>query len=431
MNPQAEELNQIIQSQNSKVFELLSEKGKAIFFPKKGILGQTAAAKGKKINATIGTANEDDGSVMTLKSLEDQINISSEFAFPYAPSFGRPDLRSKWKSMIYDKNPGLNGVQVSQPVVTNALTHGLSMAAYMFIDQGDEVIVPDLFWGNYNLILSSAYGSTFKKFKFFKDQGMDLDALKNALNSGDKKKILLLNFPNNPSGYTPTVEEMKQVVQIIKECAEAGNKITVISDDAYFGLVYEEGIEMQSPFAYLADLHENVLAVKIDGATKEDYVWGFRVGFITYGIKGGTEELYTALAAKTAGAIRGNISNACNLTQSLLLKAFEGDNYVNEKKEKYDILQARYIKLKEVLTSKDYSDCFEVLPFNSGYFMCLKLADDLDGEAIRQILLEKYSTGIINMAGVIRLAFSATALSLIEELVSNIYNACKDYRNQK
>ncbi len=431
MNPQAEELNKIIQSQNPSVFELLSEKGKAIFFPKKGILGQTAAAKGKKINATIGTANEDDGSVMTLKSLEDQINISKSFAFPYAPSFGRPDLRDKWKSMIYEKNPSLEGIEISQPVISNALTHGLSMAAYMFVNSGDEVIVPDLFWGNYNLILSNAYGSTFKKFTFFKDQGMDLDAFKNVLASGSKRKILLLNFPNNPSGYTPTVEEMKQVVQIIKECAEAGNKLTIITDDAYFGLVYEDGIEMQSPFAYLANLHENVLAVKIDGATKEDYVWGFRVGFITYGIKGGTEELYTALAAKTAGAVRGNISNACNLTQSLLLKAFESENYADEKKEKYDILQERYIKLKEVLYSKDYSDCFEVLPFNSGYFMCLKLTDDLDGEAIRNILLDKYDTGIINMAGVIRLAFSATPLALIEELVSNIYSACKDYRNQK
>ena len=38
--------------------------------------------------------------------------------------------------------------------------------------------------------------------------------------------------------------------------------------------LYEEGIEKESLFTYLCDLHENVLAIKIDGATKEDYVWG-------------------------------------------------------------------------------------------------------------------------------------------------------------
>ena len=48
MNPQAEELNETIKNNNSAVYDLLSEKGKAIFFPKKGILSQAAKAKGKK-----------------------------------------------------------------------------------------------------------------------------------------------------------------------------------------------------------------------------------------------------------------------------------------------------------------------------------------------------------------------------------------------
>ena len=67
MNPQAEELNQAIKDCNESVLDLLSEKGKSIFFPKKGILAQTAEAKGKDINATIGIALEEDGSPMRLK----------------------------------------------------------------------------------------------------------------------------------------------------------------------------------------------------------------------------------------------------------------------------------------------------------------------------------------------------------------------------
>ncbi len=47
MNPQAEELNIKIKEYNPNVYSMLSNKGKEIFFPKKGILAQTADAKGK------------------------------------------------------------------------------------------------------------------------------------------------------------------------------------------------------------------------------------------------------------------------------------------------------------------------------------------------------------------------------------------------
>src|SRR5690554_76823 len=208
MNPQAEELNQIIRQKSPALYEMLSERGKAIFFPKKGILGQTAEAKGTRINATIGTAVEDDGSPMRLESLAARINLEPSLAFPYAPSFGRPDLRAKWQEMLYEKNPSLGSTPISLPVVTNALTHGISMAGYMFVDPEDEIIVPDLFWGNYNLILGNAYDGKLVKFNLFKDGRFDLDAFEAKINEGGiGKKIVLLNFPNNPAKYTPTQKE--------------------------------------------------------------------------------------------------------------------------------------------------------------------------------------------------------------------------------
>jgi aspartate/methionine/tyrosine aminotransferase len=429
MNPQAEELNKIIREKSPVTYELLSKKGKNIFFPKKGILGQTADAKGTRINATIGAAVEDNGSPMRLGSIESNIKLDPSLVFPYAPSYGRPDIRAKWKSMMYEKNPALKDKTLSMPVVTNALTHGVSMAGYLFVDEGEKVIVPDLFWGNYNLILNHAYGSEIVKYRMFKDNGLDLDAFKTKLEEGGiGKKIMILNFPNNPTGYTPTVEEQKAIVAIIKESAEKGNKIVVFSDDAYFGLVYEDGIETESIFTELCDLHENVLAVKIDGPTKEDYVWGFRVGFMTYGIKGGDAELYTALEAKTAGAVRGNISNAANISQSLLLSAFEHEDYLVQKEEKFNIMIKRYQAVKEALKEEKYSEFFTALPYNSGYFMCVQLAEGLDGEKIRKVLIEKYSIGLINLNNVLRVAFSAVAASDIKELFEGVYNACKDCR---
>jgi aspartate/methionine/tyrosine aminotransferase len=428
MNPQAQELNSTIIAKNQAIFDLLSQRGKNIFFPKKGILGQSAEAKGTRINATIGAAIEDDRTPMRLQSIDAKIDLDPSLSFSYAPSFGRPDIRKRWREMLYEKNPSLKGTVLSLPVVTNALTHGISMAGYMFVDAGQEVLVPNLFWGNYNLALINGYDAKIVTYNLFKNNGLDVDAVYDALMAGDTKKVLLLNFPNNPTGYSPTFDEMKQLVAAIIKAASNGKKIAVICDDAYFGLVFEEGIDGQSPFAYLANAHENVLAIKVDGPTKEDYVWGFRVGFITYGIKGGDEALYEALENKTAGAVRGNISNASNLSQSLLLHAFESPTYQHEKKAKFDIMKQRYDAVKEVFAKKDYSDCFTTLPYNSGYFMCVKLAEGLDGEAVRQLLIKKYSIGVISLNNLLRVAYAAVAASDIEALFDGMYAACKELK---
>lgn len=430
MNPQAEELNVIIREKSSTVYELLSERGKNIYFPKKGILGQTAEAKGTKINATIGTAVEDDGSPMRLEAIASKVGLNPNLIFPYAPSYGRPDIRASWKSMIYEKNPSLANIEISLPVVTNALTHGISMAGYMFLDEGDEILSPDLFWGNYTLTLTNAFGANIVKFNLFKNSGFDLNAFEAKLNEGKiGKKALILNFPNNPSGYTPTQAEQNAIVEIIKQAAEKGNKIVVFTDDAYFGLGYEDGIAAESIFAPLCQLHENVLAVKIDGPTKEDYVWGFRVGFMTYGIKGGDAALYGALESKTAGAIRGNISNAANISQSLLLEAFKSPEYASQKAAKYNIMKQRYDAVKEVLKDEKYKNYFTALPYNSGYFMCIKLAEGLEGEKMRKLLIEKYSIGVISLGNLLRIAFSAVAAKDIKELFEGIYNASKEFKS--
>lgn len=329
--------------------------------------------------------------------------------------------------MIYEKSPSLGKTEISLPVVTNALTHGISMAGYLFADAGDEVIVPDLFWGNYTLTLTNGCGANMVKFNLFKNGKFDLEAFEAKLNEGSPgKRILVLNFPNNPTGYTPSQKEIDGIVEVIGEAAENGNKIVCIIDDAYFGLIYEEGIAQESIFAPLANLHENVLALKLDGSTKEDYVWGFRVGFMTFAIKGGDAELYSALESKTAGAIRGNISNAANISQSLMFAAYSSPEYAAQKKMKFEIMKKRFEAVKEALKEEKYKKYFRALPYNSGYFMCVKLAEGLDSEQIRQLLINKYSIGTISLNGILRIAFSAVSASDIREMFEGIYKACEE-----
>jgi aspartate/methionine/tyrosine aminotransferase len=277
------------------------------------------------------------------------------------------------------------------------------------------------------LIFDNSYGAKVDTFELFANGGFNVADFSKKLNEIQGEKIItLLNFPNNPAGYTPLVAEIEAIVAEIKKVADKGKKVIVLIDDAYFGLVYEEGVFMESIFTKLANLSENVLAVKLDGPTKEDYVWGFRVGFISYAIKGGTAELYEALENKTAGAVRGNISNISQLSQSLLYTVYSAPTYEASKKAKYDILKSRYDALKVELAKPQYAEYFEPLPFNSGYFMCVQPKKGLVAEDIRKHLLEKYSTGVIVLGNVVRLAFSAVPKAVLPQLVENIYNACVD-----
>ena len=332
-NPLAQALNAELSANGCKVLDMLSEQGKAIFFPRKGILGQGAEAKGSEINATIGTALEDDGSPLVLDCVLKSLNLPKQ-SFLYAPSFGNPDLRKEWKKQVIIKNPTLANKNFSTPVVTCALTHAISCAGYMFLDAGDEVIIPDLYWDNYELVFENARGAKIKTFNTFKNGGFDTEALKAALEAskGDKK-VVLLNFPNNPTGYTATETEAVEIAKILTECAAKGNKVVALLDDAYFGLVYEEGVTKESLFVKLVDAHENLLAVKLDGPTKEDYVWGFRVGFMSFGFKGATEAQLKALEDKAAGTVRGNISNAPSISQKILLAAYQSPEYAQQKAE--------------------------------------------------------------------------------------------------
>jgi aspartate/methionine/tyrosine aminotransferase len=427
MDAQATSLNNIIAGQNVNVLEMLSERGKNIFFPKLGILAQSAQAKGKGINATIGEGVEDDGNSMHLPHFDSLIKIPVNNVFPYAPSFGKKDLRDKWKEFIVRKNPSLNEKIIGTPVATNGITHGLSIAGYMFADENDSVILSDLYWENYSLIFENGYGAKIQLFELFHNGRFNLDSFSKKINETENGKvIILLNFPNNPSGYTPLVSEIDPIVNEIHNLALRGKKVIVLIDDAYFGLVYEDKVFNESIFTRIADLHENVLAVKLDAPTKEDYVWGFRVGFITYGIKNGTAELYEALENKTAGAIRGNISNISHLSQSLLHTIYSHENYLADKQKKLDILKVRYTILKDTLKNPKYSEYLEPLPFNSGYFMCLRLKKGLSTEKVRAHLLTKYSTGVIALGDVIRIAFSSVPQSRIPDLLDNLYNACRD-----
>jgi aspartate/methionine/tyrosine aminotransferase len=432
MNPLAEELNRIIRDNNPNVYDMLGSLGKEMFFPK-GILTQSAEAKEKahKYNATIGIATEK-GGPMHLPCIHKFFNgLQPSDIYTYAPPAGRPDLRKAWLKKLQDENPRLRGKDVSTPVVVSAITHGLSVVGDLFIEPGDVVLIHDKYWGNYRLTFSVMRKAKIETYPTYTDQGgFNVKAMEEAIlkhGAAKGKVVVLLNFPINPTGYSPTIKEAEAVAKALASSAASGINLVVIHDDAYFGLFFENEVMKESLFGLTANLHEKILALKLCGATKEEYVWGFRTGFLTFGAKAKVPAaLYAALEKKAMGVIRGNISNSPHPSQTIVLKALESPGFGKERQEKFEIMKIRANKVKEVLANNKYDSAWAYYPFNSGYFMCLNLKI-VDAEKLRIHLLDKYGVGTISTGEKdLRVAFSCIETENIQELFDIIYGGVCD-----
>ncbi len=439
LNTLAQELNSTLSG--TCFMDLFSDMGERMFFPK-GIIAQGGEAKklGKKANATIGTT-VNDGHPVVLPQVQEMVPLlKPEESVAYAPTAGLPDLRKLWKNAIISKNPSLKDKAFSMPVVVPGLTAGISYLCDLFLSADDALLTGSPCWDNYALIAETRRNATLAQFPMFEgagylgEGGFNMKGFKEAVKAQAAKngKVrMLLNFPQNPSGYTLSVDEAKEVCAFIKEMAEQGTKLLVCCDDAYFGLRYEENIESQSLFAYLADIHENVAAVKIDGPTKEDYVWGFRCGFLTFASKGMTAEQYEALEKKLMGVIRSSVSCSNTPAQSILLKAFSSPSLEEDKKKYRDILEGRYRRARNFVESKKGDTVLIPQPFNSGYFMSFTCVG-IDAEELRVKLLHEREIGTIAIdASHLRIAFSSLDKRDIDATYEAIYTVAHEIAEKK
>ncbi|MSR86393.1 aminotransferase class I/II-fold pyridoxal phosphate-dependent enzyme [Candidatus Woesearchaeota archaeon] len=428
LHREAEDLNH--QLKGTIVERLLSPLGTRAYYPISGIPGQTGEAQGTSINATLGQAFNDDGHPLVLDCFAQQAKLPIREVFPYPPTHGIKALRELWQREIQRKNPSLDG-RISLPVATAGLAGGLTLARELFIGERDEVILYRPYWGNYNLHFQGENGRTnITELSMYKGEGLDLDSLEESLLGSGKKRIICLTFPSNPTGYTPTVSEADQLVSILKDAADRDNALCVITDDAYNGLVYKRGLLIESFFGKLAHAHPNILAVKVDGPTKECFFWGGRVGFLTYGFQAMSEEAAKALEDKTAGRVRGTISGVTTQSQYMVLHGIQDSHFQEQVENQRSILKARAQTIQRTLAQHpEWEEEFKELPFNSGYFMCTQLKK-ADPEKVRRVLREQYSTGVLSLSdpiykNLIRIALSAVPERNIPEVYDYLYQACK------
>ncbi|MEE9377926.1 MAG: aminotransferase class I/II-fold pyridoxal phosphate-dependent enzyme [Candidatus Lokiarchaeia archaeon] len=452
--------------QKTPFYNSLSEIGKRIFLPD-GIFYWSGRAKNEaELIGTLGAAygfendfiegGSTDWLPCYLREITDYSNLSVKQIIPYTSIGGLLETRKIWKDWIIKKSlysekeaSLLSRLEkyITTPVITGGVTNGIFQACSMFLNPSDYIIVPNKRWGNYDNIIYKFIGAKTQSFEFFKENEMNIDGLRSAIEKIAKiqeKIVLLLNFPNNPTGYVPKKEEASNLVEMLKDSQTTHDKpIIVLVDDAYEPYVYKDDVLDKSIFYDLHQLDENVIPIKLDGITKELLIYGGRVGFLTLGLKpswiADEEELQNLkdeIHNKLEGFIRATISNCNSFYQVLIHKLFEENGFeqiIKSREGVYKLLKKRYETINSEL-KKINNPNISIDPNSGGFFVFVNLdSNKIKAGKFADHLLKEYKVGIIpiekldeNING-IRIAYCSIDLSKIPELVKRIDLALKDF----
>jgi aspartate/methionine/tyrosine aminotransferase len=187
----------------------------------------------------------------------------------YTHNLGIPELRDALASYVTRLHRPVSGSQIA---VTSAGVNALMLASQLIVDPGSRVVEVVPLWPNLQEIPKILGAHVATVALSFSPSGwrLDLERLIDALTPGTR--ALYLNSPNNPTGWTITVEEQKA---LLAHCRRHG--IWIFADDAYERLYYGAG-GLAPSFLKLAD--ESDRLVSANTFSKNWLMTGWRLGWL-------------------------------------------------------------------------------------------------------------------------------------------------------
>lgn len=409
---EADRLNAILAARAPAVARCLSPLGRTLAFPK-GIPWQAEQAKGTQLNATIGQITDGAGRPLPLPSMAELVpGLDAGMSFLYSPQPGHMEVRRLWKARqlhVAQRSAG----RCTLPYATHGLAHGLAMAADLFVDADTTVVLPDPSWENYELVFQMRSGARLATWPFYAEGRLNLDGLAHTLAQVQGKALLVINFPSNPTGYSPTRAEADRVIEIVRQHP---HPLVVVVDDAYQGVVHDPEAVPFSLFWELAEAAdpERHVILKVDGATKELLFFPSRIGFLAAGFD--DPEAEVAWTSKLNGLVRGTVGSPPGPSQAMMLPALRDFARLDREFRAVMVeIAARRSALAGALEQVSNPRILK-LPFNAAFFALMGLDPSVDAEIVRQRLVTERSVGLVTMPGnFLRIAYcSARAADLVE-----------------
>lgn len=424
----SDDLNHVLETKLPALYRALSPFGRRAFYPL-DIPFQAGQAKATTYNGTIGIFTDGHGGAVPLPSMAEAVRLPQEDldrAFLYSPVGGIPEVRQRWRE--WQRRGIGEELPSSLPLVTIGLAHGLSIIADLFGGEGRRVVIPTPYWGNYRQNFTVRTGAKVEGSLMFRDGRFDPEMIARPLVGVEpgEPAVAIVNFPSNPGGYSPTVEERSALRDSLLAIADE-RPLVVICDDAYTGFVYPPEVPRKSFFWELAGAHENLIPIKVDGATKEFSFFGGRVGFLTFGLELDDETAH-AVEQKVLCLSRSTVGSPVALGQMILLQTLRSGRAEAEVAEIFRIGEERYRAIQPALAALDHS-LLRPWPFNAGFFALLELPEDaaVSADAIRRHLIEHHDTGVVSIGDRhLRIAICSVAADALPELVRRVEKGTRE-----
>ncbi|WP_352416041.1 pyridoxal phosphate-dependent aminotransferase [Oscillibacter ruminantium] len=223
-----------------------------------------AEAKGRKIyHLNIGQPD-----IETPPVFFDAVKEFKQPVLAYAPSPGIPELVEAVRSYYAKLDIKLESGDI---LAATGGSEALEMVLECILDDGDEILIPEPFYPNYNTF-TRVTGGKIHPIPTTPEEGYHYaDRKKIEAEINEHTRAIMVTNPGNPTGVVLTHEEMKLIVDIAKE-----HNLFVIGDEVYREFVY--GGEKLATLLEFEDAAENVIV--IDSVSKRFSACGARVGVL-------------------------------------------------------------------------------------------------------------------------------------------------------
>lgn len=186
----------------------------------------------------------------------------------YTANSGLADLRKEISNYTYKKT-GIKYDPENEVIVTVGGSEAIDVTIRALINPGDEVIIVEPCFVCYAPIVELMHGIPVPVKTYFKDNfKLTAQSLKEKIT--DKTKLLILPFPNNPTGAIMTREDLEPIAEVLR-----GTNIMVLSDEIYAELTYGR---KHFSIASLEGMKERTIYV--NGFSKAFAMTGWRLGYL-------------------------------------------------------------------------------------------------------------------------------------------------------
>ena len=339
------------------------------------------------VDATLGVVKNEEADFATLPTVEKCYrNMPGNELMDYAPISGLDDFLSGAVDFVFQGHQpkGTQTAAIATPGGTGAIHHVI----YNYVDKGDKFLIPYLHWDPYTE-MGIEMGDVAERYHMFgPDNQFSLEDLKEKAKEAlktQKNLLTIFNTPaHNPSGYTMSNEDWKEITDFFRDCAEDQSKrLIVLWDMAYTDYAGDKD-EVRDFLKYFDDMPENMLLLVAFSMSKSFLIYGMRSGALI--CVSTVPEVVDEFKTMNAFSNRATWSNGSRGAQKLLAMTMADSQLkaaIDKEREYYKSLIE---KRAQIFLEEAKEVELRILPYKAGFFITVPAKDTV---GLSQKLIER------------------------------------------